>query len=72
MTKTVRIENACTSKFKVLVTLQELQYDYDKNVMGTEWVTIKKFPLDHPTFMLTDYLTTTRRFIVEENGVLDT
>lgn len=71
MTKTVRIENADTGKYKVKVTEQQKVWNAVTNTMGTEWIDIKVTNLDYPTFMLVDYLTTTKRFIVEENGVTE-
>lgn len=71
MTKYVRIENADTSKYKVKVTLQEKKWDPLLDKCTDEWVTVKEVPLNYPTAMLNEYLTTTRRFIVEEDGIND-
>lgn len=66
MTKTVRIENADTSDYKVRVTVQ------DKNPISGEWVDTQVINLDYPTAQTNNvYLTSTRRFIVEEDGVSD-
>ncbi len=69
MTKTVRIENADTGKYKVKVLVQEKEFDYDKKEFTNNWKTLKEVPLDYPTAMLTEYITSTQRLIVEENGV---
>ena len=69
MTKTIRIENADTANYKVKVSVQERRYNHDLGVIDDTWVTTKVVELDYPTSMFTDYLTTTKRFIVEENGV---
>lgn len=69
MTKTVRIENADTANYKVKVTVQERRWDHEQQKMSDEWTDIKVVNLDYPTSMFTDYLTNTRRFLVEENGV---
>lgn len=67
MTKTVRIENADTSDYKVKVTIQ------DKNSVSGEWVDTAVINLDYPTAQTNGiYLTSTRRLIVEENGATDT
>lgn len=58
MTKTVRIENADNSTFKVRVRVE--------NLIKGEWVQEKVVELPHPTMLATEYLTGTRRFIVEE------
>ncbi len=69
MTKYVRIENADTAGYRVKVTEQNKIYDPVTQTMGEEWVDGKVYNLDYPTSMMYEYLTTTRRFIVEENGV---
>lgn len=64
MTKSVRIENACTSNFKVRVLIQDKQFNAD----GTdEWKTVKTVTLDYPTAMMSnEYIHSSRRMIVEE------
>lgn len=69
MTKTVRIENADTANYKVKVTVQERKWDAEQQKLTDEWVDTKVVNLDYPTSMLQDYLTNTKRFLVEENGV---
>lgn len=63
MTKSVRIENADTSSYKVKVTYQS------KNAEG-EWVNEPGVPteLPFPTAMTTVGLHDSRRVIVEEYG----
>lgn len=62
MTKKVRIENADTASFKLRVITQ------DKNTEG-QWVdAVGNSPtyLDYPAQLAEFYVTSTRRFIVEE------
>lgn len=61
MTKTVRIENACNSSFKVRVV-----YQY-KNPAG-EWINdaLGFVPLDFPTNLASVMIHDGRRIIVEE------
>lgn len=61
MTKQVRIENADTSSWPVRVTVQ------NKNAEG-EWVDAESVQIDYPTQMTQQYLTSNRRFIVEERA----
>lgn len=63
MTKQVRIENADNSNWPVRVTAQV------KNVEG-EWVNESSAPvqLDYPCAMTQQYLTSTRRLVIEERG----
>lgn len=66
MTKTVRIENADTSDYKVKVIIQ------DKNSVSGEWVDTDIVKLDYPTAETNGlYITSTRRLIIEENGATD-
>lgn len=62
MTKQVRIENADTSNWPVRVTVQH------KNEAG-EWVDQPgPVQIDLPTAMTQQYLTSTRRLVIEERG----
>ena len=71
MTKTVRIENADTSDWKVKVIVQDLR-QVGPAAGEQEWVTTETLYLGYPTAMTNNlYLTSTRRFIVEEDGVSD-
>lgn len=62
MTKQVRIENADTSNWPVRVTIQH------KNPEG-EWVDQPSpVQIDMPTAMTQQYLTSTRRIVIEERA----
>lgn len=66
VTKTVRIENADISDYRVKVTIQ------DKNFISGEWVDTDIVNLDYPTAETKSlYITSTRRLIIEENGATD-
>ena len=61
MTKAVRIENADTSHFKVVVQV------WDKGPEGTPDVLAQEVNLDYPTAMTNGlYLTSTRYLVVKE------
>lgn len=61
MTKHIRIENADTSPYKAQVQVQH------KNPTTGEWENAgAPLALPHPAAMVTDYLTSTRRLVVEE------
>ncbi|RIX79129.1 hypothetical protein [Acidovorax cavernicola] len=61
MTKHIRIENADTAPYKAQVQVQH------KNPATGEWENAgDPVALSHPTAMVTDYLTSTRRLVVEE------
>ncbi len=66
MTKNVRIENADTSTFKVVVDVQERKWDFDLNKLQDEWTTVETVTLSYPTQMTEKFLTSTRRFIIRE------
>lgn len=59
MTKKIRIENADTSTFKVRAYMEDLINGVWTRVVGGEL-------LDYPTAMTEQYLTNTRRIVVEE------
>lgn len=62
MTKQVRIENADTSNWPVRVTVQH------KNADG-EWVDQPgSVQIDYPCKMTEQYLTSTRRLVIEERA----
>lgn len=65
MTKHVRIENADTSSYKVIVEV------WDKSSDGSPDVLVKTVNLDHPTAMTGPdvYLTSTRYIVVKEAPV---
>lgn len=60
MTKTVRIENADTSNYKVRVRT------YDKGPEGSPDVLVKEEILAHPTAMTSPYITSSRYIVVDE------
>lgn len=62
MTKRVRIENADTADYKVVVEI------WDKGQNGGPDILAKTINLDHPTAMTGDdcYLTSTRYLVVKE------
>jgi hypothetical protein len=62
MTKRVRIENADTSKYKVLVEI------WDKGVDGQPDTLVATKRLDYPTAMTDEhvYITSTRYLVVKE------
>lgn len=71
MTKTVRIENADTSDYKIKITVQDLK-QVGPAAGEQEWVDTDTINLDYPTAQTNGlYLTSTRRLIIEENGVGD-
>lgn len=63
MTKKVRIENADTASYKVIVQIWDKGYPE-----GTPDTLVKEINLDHPAAMTGDdvYLTSTRYLIVKE------
>ena len=66
MTKSVRITNADTSDWKVSVEVWDKGYPE-----GEPDKLVKTVPLDHPASTMTEYLTSTRYFIIKENGLCD-
>lgn len=63
MTKQVRIENADTSNWPVRVTVQH------KNPQTGEWEDQPgSVQIDYPTRMTEQYLTSTRRLVIEERA----
>lgn len=62
MTKRVRIENADTADYKVIVQI------WDKGIAPAPDVLVKEIELGHPTAMTGDdvYLTSTRYIVVKE------
>ena len=66
MTKKVRIENADTSSYKVVVIVQDKVHD-ENSLWTGEWREVERFHLDHPSAMKETYITSTRRLVVEES-----
>lgn len=62
MTKTVRVENADTSDWKIVVEVWEKGYE------GKEDYLVKEVHLDYPTAMTDSsvYITSTRYLVVKE------
>jgi hypothetical protein len=59
MTKKIRIENADTSSYKVRA--------YYEDLVDGQWVRVPGVvDLDHPTALAEQYITSTRRVVVEE------
>lgn len=64
MTKQVRIENADNSNWPVRVTIQH------RHPESGEWVDQPgPVQIDRPTAMTEQYLTSTRRIVIEERAV---
>lgn len=65
MTKQVRIENADTSEWQVVVEVWQRNYNEKGEVAG-ENVLVESHVLGHPTQMLSTYLTSGRWLVVRE------
>ena len=63
--------NGDSSKWKVKVIVQDRKYDPVELKMTDEWVNTEILELGHPGQLLTRYLTSTRRLVIEENGSYD-
>lgn len=61
MTKHIRIENADMADYKVVVITEDLQ--------NGVWVEVERQTLAYPTQMINPFLTSTRRFRIEEAPV---
>lgn len=61
MTKTIRIENADGSNWPVRVTVENKQ-------ANGGWKPEKSSQIDHPTYMVQEYLTNNRRLVIEERA----
>ena len=68
MTKHIRIENADLSDWKVKVLVQDRQYNAETSVWDGEWKTTETLELNHPTQMVTHYITGSSRIVIEENA----
>lgn len=67
MTKTVRIENADTSNFKVVVEV----WDAEINMPNGDFIParlVETRKLDYPTAMTDPYITSTRFLIIKESA----
>lgn len=64
MTKNIRIENADTSQYKVIVEVWENRYDSEGFFLND--VKVEEFSADHPTAMVNTYITSDRYLVVRE------
>ena len=60
MTKQIRIENADTSNYKVIVQVWHKGLNDEPDSM------INEHPLDYPTSMLTEYIFDTQYLVIKE------
>lgn len=65
MTKHVRIENTDTSDYKVVVEV------WDKSINGEPDKLAETINLDHPTALVTPYITSTRYMVIKEKSAND-
>lgn len=72
MTKHIHIINGDSSKWKVKVKVQDHTpvYGDDNELLFYEWKDTEVLDLSNPGYLLTRYLTSTRRVIIEEDGSL--
>lgn len=74
MTKNVHVINGDTSNWKVQVKVQDKKFTYnDDNELLPwfgEWKDAEVLDLNNPGQLLTKYITSTRRIVIEENGNL--
>ena len=68
MTKYIRIENADLGNYKVNILIQDKQYNPDTLLWDGSWLTTERHDLNNPTQLLTHYITSSRRIVIEENG----
>lgn len=66
MTKTVRVENADTSDYKVVVEV------YEKSTWQGDApdILVETLELSHPTAMVAPYITSTRYLVVKEKSAV--
>ena len=72
MTKSVHIINGDTTKYKVSILVQEKVFEIQADgtyIETDEWKTFETLLLDNPGQLLTKYITSTRRLVIEENGI---
>lgn len=72
MTKHIHIINGDSSKWKVNVKVQDYSpiYGDDNEVISHEWRDAEVLDLSCPGYLTTRYLTSTRRLVIEEDGLL--
>lgn len=71
MTKHIHVVNGDSSNWKVNVLVQDnipVYGDDNKIPLSYEWKTVETISLDNPGQLVTRYLTSTRRLVIEENG----
>lgn len=73
MTKSIHVVNGDTSAYKVNVLVQDKVYVPVGDGKGWpewngEWKTVETLPLDNAGQLLTKYVTSSRRLVIEENG----
>ena len=66
MTKAVRIENADTSTYKVVVITEDRFYDHHAQAYTDKWIESSRKVLEYPTQLDTFGITDTRRLRIEE------
>lgn len=71
MTKHIHIINGDSSNWKIKVRVQDLLpvYGDDNEILSYEWKDAEKVDLNNPGYLVTKYITSTRRILIEENGV---
>lgn len=70
MTKYVHIINADNSQYKVKILIQDQVYDHFTREFTNEWKTVEEVDCNNPGQLVTRYLTSSRRILIEENGNL--
>ncbi len=63
MTKSIRIENADTSDWKVIVQVWQIGHGGEPDTL------VNELDLNYPTAMLTEYIHDGQYLVVKENGV---
>jgi len=61
MTKSIRVENADTSDWKVTVQVWQVGSD------GTPDTMVKELPLNYPTSMVTEYIHSSQYLVIKES-----
>lgn len=70
MTKHIHVVNGDSSNWKVKVMVQDQEYDLrTMELIPDSWHTVETLDLNNPGQLVTRYLTSSRRIVIEENGV---
>lgn len=71
MTKHIHVINGDSSNWKVNILVQDKRtiYGDDNEIIAFEWKTVETLELDNPGQLVTKYITSSRRLVIEENGV---